>query len=139
MDTGSAMGQAPVLERQPGRPAPRPALLCGRIQGGGLFHSCPWRTVQLAPKQDKLVSAAHRSSGTCSPRCCHEKRGLQGSKSITLLRYPPGSGPDNSLGLGAISHRKRCCVSARRPFIQFKDEIISKHSSGLCHRLAVHV
>lgn len=49
LDTGSAIGQAPALERQPWRPAPRPALLRRRILGLGLFHLCAWHTAQLAP------------------------------------------------------------------------------------------
>lgn len=49
LDTGSAIGQAPALERQPWRPAPRPALLHRRILGLGLFHLCTRHTAQLAP------------------------------------------------------------------------------------------
>lgn len=46
-----------------------------------------------------------------------------------VLTTPWGSGPAPT-GSGAAS----------QPGVpSFKDEIISKHSSGLCHRLAVHV
>ena len=64
----------------------------------------------LAPKQNKLVFTAHRSSGTCSRWCCHEKCGLQvlsPSASLGILRdlvltTPWGSGPAPT-GSSAVS------------------------------------
>lgn len=117
LDTGSAMGQAPVLERQPWRPAPRPALLCGRILGGGLFRSCTWRIAQLAahPRYwpSNKINWSSQHTGPLAPVLGDAAmrnvvcKVLSPSPSLSILRdlvltTPWGSGPAPT-GSGAAS------------------------------------